>query len=116
VPLLLVIPLLKRLRRRRRLTRVRHGDITAAWDEIVDRLTDLGVPLPESLTPMELARATDRALMPLAMSYSSTVYGGRTGQARESDLIGVEWWIDRSYDGPDRARAAMSLKSLIRRP
>jgi transglutaminase-like putative cysteine protease len=116
VPLLLVIPLLKRLRRRRRLTRVRHGDITGAWDEIVDRLTDLGVPLPESLTPMELARATDRALMPLAMSYSSTVYGGRTGQARESDLIGVEWWIDRSYDGPDRARAAMSLKSLIRRP
>ncbi|MGH3650399.1 MAG: DUF4129 domain-containing protein, partial [Acidimicrobiia bacterium] len=109
-------PLVKRVRRRRRVALVRDGDITAAWDEIVDRLTDLGVPLPESLTPLELARATNHALMPLAMSYSSTVYGGRTGQARETDLVTVEWWIDRTYDAPDRARAAISLKSLIRRP
>ncbi|HJQ76960.1 MAG TPA: DUF3488 and transglutaminase-like domain-containing protein [Acidimicrobiia bacterium] len=106
------IPLAKRIRRRRRLARIRAGDITAAWDEIVDRLTDLGEPVPASMTPMELARSTDHSLLPLAISYSSTVYGGRTGQARESDLHGVEWWIERTYQGSRRARAAMSLRSL----
>ncbi len=109
------VPLYKRIRRRRRLTRIREGDITAAWDEIVDRLTDLRVDIPASLTPIEVARSTDNALMPLATSYASTIYGGRTGQARDSDLYGAEWWIDRTYDGPKRARAAMSLRSLLRR-
>jgi len=115
LPVLAVIPVSKRLRRRRRLARIRQGDITAAWDEIVDRLTDLGRDVSESLTPIELAQHTDRALMPLAVSYASTVYGGRTGQARDSDLYGVEWWIDRTFDTRARARAAMSLRSLLRR-
>lgn len=115
VPLLAIVPLYKTVRRRRRLARVRKGDITAAWDEIVDRLVDLGVDIPGSLTPIELAQSTDNALVPLAVSYASTVYGGRTGQARDSDLYGAEWWIDRTYDGTTRARAAMSLRSLIRR-
>jgi hypothetical protein len=106
------IPMAKRIRRRRRVARVRAGDITAAWDEIVDRLTDLGEPVSPSMTPMELARSTDHALIPLAVSYSSTVYGGRTGQARESDLSGVEWWIERTYEGSRRAKAALSLRSL----
>ena len=109
------IPVAKWVRRRRRLARVRKGDITAAWDEIVDRLTDLGVEVSPSLTPLELARATDSALMPLAVSYASTIYGGRTGQAEETDLYGVEWWIDRTYDVPTRARAALSWRSLLPR-
>ena len=115
LPLAGVVPMVKRLRRRRRLALVRAGDITAAWDEIVDRLTDLGEEIPGSLTPIELARTTDHALLPLAISYSATVYGGRLGQARESDLIGAEWWIERTYDGPKRARAALSVRSLVRR-
>ena len=112
---LTVIPLAKRIRRRRRLNKVRNGDITAAWDEIVDRLTDLGVEVSPALTPVEVARQTDRALLPLALSYSATVYGGRQGQAKESDLIGAEWWIERTYQGPERALAAFSLRSLTRR-
>lgn len=115
LPLLAVVPMLKKLRRRRRLARVRNGDITAAWDEIVDRLTDLGVEVSSSLTPMELARSTDHALIPLAASYSSTVYGGRTGQAEESDLVEAEWWIERNYEGSQRTRAALRLGSLLRR-
>ena len=115
LPLLAVIPLSKWARRRRRLARIRDGDITPAWDEIVDRLTDLGLQVSPSLTPVEFARSTDNALLPLAHSYSSTIYGGRTGQATESDLMSVEWWIDRHYEGPQRARAALSLKSLLRR-
>jgi hypothetical protein len=115
LPLLGVGPLFKMVRRRRRVLRVREGDITAAWDEIVDRLTDLGQTIPPSLTPIEVARSTDPALIPLAVSYASTVYGGRTGQARDSDLYGVEWWIDRTYDASSRARASLSLRSLLRR-
>jgi hypothetical protein len=115
IPLAGIIPLVKRIRRRRRLAKVRAGDITAAWDEIVDRLTDLGQDISGSLTPIELALSTDQALLSLAISYSSTVYGGRTGQARESDLYGAEWWIDRTYDGPKRTKAALSLRSLLRR-
>jgi transglutaminase-like putative cysteine protease len=115
VPLVIALPVYKWVRRRRRLARVREGDITAAWDEIVDRLTDLGVDVSPSLTPIEVARSTDSALVPLAVSYASTIYGGRTGQARDSDLYGAEWWIDRTYDAPARARAAMSIRSLMRR-
>ena len=109
------IPVFKALRRRRRLARVRNGDITAAWDEIVDRLTDLGVDVADSMTPVEVARSTNHSLLPLAHSYSATVYGGRTGQAAETDLVDVEWWIDRTYEGMERTRAAFSLRSLLRR-
>lgn len=115
IPLAAAIPIYKNLRRRRRLERVRAGDITAAWDEIVDRLADLGDPVQESLTPLEVARTTDRSLLPLAVSYAAAVYGGRTGQARESDLYGAELWIDDTYDTTTRAKAAMSLRSLMRR-
>ncbi len=115
LPGLGVVPLIKRVRRRRRLSQVKSGDITAAWDEIVDRLVDLRVEVPSSSTPIELARATDHALLPLAHTYSSTIYGGRSGQARESDLIEVEWWIQRTYQAPERMRAALSVRSLLRK-
>ncbi len=108
-----LIPVMKKLRRRRRLARLRNGDITAAWDEIVDRLTDLGVEVGPSLTPLEVARGTDPALVPLAMRYSASIYGGKGGQAREEDLYDVEWWIDRTFDGKKKTRAALSLKSLL---
>jgi hypothetical protein len=112
---LTVIPIAKRIRRRRRLTKVRNGDITAAWDEIVDRLTDLGVEVSPAMTPVEVATHTDRSLLPLALSYSATVYGGRLGQAKESDLVGAEWWIERTYQGSQRTLAAFSLRSFTRR-
>lgn len=109
------IPLFKSLRRRRRLAQIRNGDITAAWDEIVDRLTDLGVDVLASSTPLEVARSTNHVLIPLAQSYSSTVYGGRTGQGKERDLVDVEGWIARNFEGSERARAALSLRSVVRR-
>ncbi|MEE8407456.1 MAG: hypothetical protein V3S32_09940, partial [Acidimicrobiia bacterium] len=110
-----VIPLLKSLRRRRRLKTIRNGDITAAWDEIVDQLTDLGETVHPSKTPMEFATETDPALLSLAVSYSAAIYGGRTGEAKESDLLEVEGWILRRYDGVTRAKAAISTRSLIGR-
>jgi hypothetical protein len=110
------IPLVKRARRRRRLRRVRAGDITAAWDEIVDRLTDMGEPVTPSLTPLEFARATDLALLPLANGYSAAVYGDKNGTATEADLVTVEWWIQRRFDYSQRFRGAINPRSLLRRP
>lgn len=115
IPLAAAIPLVKRLRRRRRLHHIREGDVTAAWDELIDRLADLGDPVPSSLTPIEVARTTDPALLPLAVSYAAAVYGGRSGEARESDFFGAELWLDNNYDTGARARAAMSVRSLLDR-
>ena len=110
-----VIPLIKAMRRRRRLKTIRSGDITAAWDEIIDRLTDLGETVPPSKTPMEFATETDPALLSLAVKYSAAIYGDRTGKAQESDLLEVEGWMHRSYDGATRAKAAINPRSLIGR-
>jgi transglutaminase-like putative cysteine protease len=114
IPLAGAIPLVKRVRRRRRLHRIREGDVTAAWDEIVDRLADLGEPFSPALTPLEAARATDPALLPLAVSYAAAIYGGRERQARESDFFGAELWLDSHYDTGAKARAAMSVRSLFK--
>ncbi|HJQ90141.1 MAG TPA: DUF3488 and transglutaminase-like domain-containing protein [Acidimicrobiia bacterium] len=110
-----LIPTLKAFRRRRRIQRLREGDITAAWDEIVDRLADLGAPVPSNQTPLEFAHATDRSLVPLASSYSATVYGNREGLGHVSDLTHVETWIKRNFEGRDRALASLNPKSLIDR-
>jgi transglutaminase-like putative cysteine protease len=116
VALLLVsIPAIKSVRRRRRIRRLVDGDITAAWDEIVDRLADLGSPVPSYQTPLEFARGTDRALVPLASSYSAAIYGNRTGLGHVSDLTHVETWIKQSFEGKDRALAALNPRSLIDR-
>jgi transglutaminase-like putative cysteine protease len=113
--LLGLIPLLKSMRRRRRLRRLRQGDITAAWEEIVDRLADLGRPVPAHQTPIEFARSTDRSLLPLANSYSAAIYGNRNGRGHETDLVNIENWIKIRFDGGERARAVFNPKSLIDR-
>ena len=113
--LLALVPMLKAFRRRRRIKRLHEGDITAAWDEIVDRLADLGTPVPSHQTPLEFAHATDRSLVPLASSYSATVYGDRQGLGHVSDLSHVETWIKRNFEGRDRALASLNPKSLIPR-
>jgi hypothetical protein len=113
--LLALIPLLKSLRRRGRVRRLRQGDITAAWDEIVDRLADLGRPVPAHQTPIEFARSTDRSLLPLATSYSAAVYGDRNGHAHETDLVTIENWIKLRFEGPERALAAFNPRSLLDR-
>ena len=115
VLLVLLIPAAKRIRRRRRLNAIQRGDITAAWEELVDRLDDLGTPVPASSTPLEFAQDTDSALVPLAVRYSSTIYGGREGQGEITDLYGMEGWVETNYDGLHRARAALNPRSLWRR-
>ncbi|HEX9645063.1 MAG TPA: transglutaminaseTgpA domain-containing protein [Acidimicrobiia bacterium] len=68
-------PALRWWRRRRRLERLRHGDITAAWEEIVGRLEDLGASVDGTATPREVADQVDPAMVPLASLYGRSVYG-----------------------------------------
>lgn len=109
------IPLWKRRRTKRRRSAARTGDIEAAWDEIVDRLTDLGAGPDSHLTPIEFAAETDRNLMPLANSYSAALYGKRPAADAGRHLEPAETWIDVSFDRRSRLAASMSLRSLGRR-
>jgi transglutaminase-like putative cysteine protease len=119
VPLLILIgfavPLLKGLRRRRRMSTIRTGDITAAWDEIVDQLSDLGEPVPDHNTPVEFALATDRSLVPVARAYGAAIYGGRANEGKVDDFLAVEHWIKLRYEGGRRMRARFNPASLLKR-
>jgi transglutaminase-like putative cysteine protease len=69
------IPTVKWWQRRRRMRRLEHGDISAAWEDIVARLTDLGdAPSPAS-TPRQIADSVDQAMVPLAVVYGRAIYG-----------------------------------------
>jgi transglutaminase-like putative cysteine protease len=76
-----LIPALKWVRRRHRLRALSTGDVSAAWREIVDRLSDLGEEPSRAATPVEVAAATDPAMLPLARAYGETVYGRPVGRA-----------------------------------
>ena len=70
-----LVPGLKWLRRSHRMRRLASGDITAAWEDISDRLDDLRVRPPATETPLELATAVDDAMVPLAGVYGRFMYG-----------------------------------------
>ncbi len=118
---MLIIPGVKWLRRRRRLERLRNGDIGAAWVEITDRLTDLGSPVPAHQTPLEVARQTDSSLGPLAHEYGRSAYG--PGEAPGSERISVaersfqavEAHLRTEYELSKRAWAWIRPGSLRRR-
>lgn len=108
-----LVPLLKNVRRRRRLARLRDGDITAAWEEIVDRLVDLRQPVPAHLTPLEFARSADEALVPVAVNYSAAIYGDHNGSGIEADLEAVEEWLKRRYESGQRIIATFNPRSFF---
>ncbi len=119
------LPLLKRFRRSRRMRRLRSGDITAAWEEIVAQLTDFGRSPQPSLTPDELARMTDPAMEPLAMVYGRAVYGppapapSDRWRVAEQSLVDTSDRLAAGHSRWQRLRAMYSPASLIgafRRP
>ena len=73
--LLAAVPSIKWWKRRRRMKRLEDGDITAAWEDIVARLTDLGEKPSPATTPRQLAMSVDRVMVPLAIVYGRSVYG-----------------------------------------
>lgn len=108
------IPGVKAIRRRRRLARLKQGDIGAAWAEITDRLADLGHQLDPSRTPRETAISIDRALLPLAFRLSADVYGERIAEDREAVFHEAEARIKRDLSRWQWWWASVQLRSLIR--
>lgn len=110
-----LIPGIKAVRARRRLGRIRTGDVTAAWEDIVDRLTDLGVGIDPSLTPSELARRQDASMVPLASMYSARIYGGvRRGDSRAA-YASARSALDRRFPTSQRVYSWFVPTSLRRR-
>ncbi|HEX2420399.1 MAG TPA: DUF3488 and transglutaminase-like domain-containing protein [Acidimicrobiia bacterium] len=76
--LLGLVPAAKLVRRRARLRRLAGGDVTAAWAELIDRLSDLGHRPPLSETPSEVAASFEGpGLRPLAERLSAHLFGRR---------------------------------------
>lgn len=76
VALVAATPGTRWLARRRRLHRLRHGDIAAAWEEITVRLAGLGESITVNETPMELAARFGGELRPLAGMVTAAVSEG----------------------------------------
>ena len=115
-----LLPGIKWLRRKRRIRRLQTGDITAAWTEIVDHLTDLGDGPARSSTPTEFANRTDHMMRPLADVYGASVYGSGADDAGSirlatRSLIDTEDRLRRRYSLAQRITARYKIGTLLPR-
>jgi hypothetical protein len=115
------IPILKWARRRTRMRRLADGDISAAWEEIVVKLTDFGAEPDPAATPIEVAATVDGAMKPLASVYSRSVYGSednvsdaQADTARQSMQLTSDRFVMK-YSAIERFRSHYRLGSLTRR-
>ena len=115
------IPIAKWARHRARMRRLEDGDISAAWEEIVVKLTDFGEEPDPAATPTEVAATVDDAMKPLAAVYSRSVYGSsgqlssaQTDTARRSMQLTSDRFVMR-YSAIERFRSYYRLASLRRR-
>lgn len=108
------IPTYKVIRRRRRLAAIHTGAIDAAWDEIVDRLRDLGAEVPVHETPLEIARRHHADLIPLATLYTASAYGGRPRGDGRTAFARADERIDRRYTRLSRTVAGFRVRSIGR--
>ena len=109
------VPGYKAIRRRRRLAAIRTGNVDAAWDEIVDRLRDLGGEVPGFETPIEIASRHHEDLVPLATIYTASAYGGRPRGDSRTAFSRADERISRRYGRLDRLIASVQTRSLRRR-
>ena len=120
--------IIKRVRRRRRHSGEPTRRISGAWDEFTDRLAELGVDLPPSLTPREVGRAAtarfgaDTTLPIVTLSHDL----GRAIYAREeptAEMADSAWHLETLFEENlwnslgkrDRIAARLSIVSLVRR-
>ena len=109
-----VLPLVKLIRRRRRLAQVATGNIETAWLEITDRLRDLGSAVSEDMTPLEIAAARHDDLVPLARMYTAKAYGGSPiGDGRRAFEV-ADTRLSRELNRPQKIKERVALASLRR--
>lgn len=113
-------PLVTWFRRRRRDRRLSKGDISAAWEDIVDRLADLKEPIDPADTPLEAASSIDDAFVPLARVYGRALYGDGSEETalldRASDAhLQATQHLTTRYSTGERLRAVYRPSRLITR-
>jgi hypothetical protein len=114
------VPGIKWVRRRLRMRRLAAGNVSAAWREITDRLTDLGEAPEAATTPREYAVQTDDSMVPLADAYGQEVYGPRAGPTASvavatRSLSETEDHLTTRFSLPRRMTAWYRLRSLTPR-
>lgn len=118
----------KRVRRSRRRTGDPNKRISGAWDEFTDRLAELGVDLPPSLTPREVSRAatarfgadTTLPIETLSHDLSRAVYARELPTEAMADSA---WQLESLFEENlwsslgkrERLAARLSIVSLVRR-
>jgi transglutaminase-like putative cysteine protease len=107
-----LVPVLKKIRRQLRLRRLRRGDIAAAWIEITDQLRDLGHPVEDYLTPLEIAGDLDPMLFPLAQRVTTAVYGERAVTGAEEAFRSAERHLRNRHPSRERILGRLALRSL----
>ncbi len=118
---IVAIPIIKWARHRTRMRRLANGDIAAAWEEIVVRLTDFGEEPDPAATPLEVATVVDDAMKPLASVYSRSVYGKATevstdnADAARRSMQMTNDRLTTRYSSLERLRSQYRLGSLMRR-
>ncbi|MCP3974569.1 MAG: transglutaminase domain-containing protein [bacterium] len=115
------IPIMKWWRRRRRMRRLRTGDISAAWEAVVARLDDLGTPPNPTDTPAEVAVKVDPAMTPLATVYARSLYGGvatlpdQLIDTAKASLTNTEQRLATRHSRMERLIASYRLRTLVPR-
>lgn len=113
------IPATKWRQRRRRMQRLEDGDITAAWEDIVARLNDLGEAPSPAATPRQIATSVDTAMVPLAVAYGRAVYGP-TASIRPEHVMTARMALEETraklsvtHTIPQRVLAAYRPASIV---
>ena len=122
------VMMLKRTRRNRRSSGDPTKRITGAWDEFTDRLAELGVDVPASLTPREVSRAatarfgtdTTMPIVMLSRDISRAVYARERPTPAMADSA---WELETLFEQNlwsslprrDRIAARLSIVSFVRR-
>ncbi|MGA9597276.1 MAG: transglutaminaseTgpA domain-containing protein [Acidimicrobiia bacterium] len=113
------IPMIKWWQRRTRMRRLESGDITAAWEDVVARLTDLGDAPSPANTPRQIADSVDSAMVPLAVVYGRAVYGPEATVSPENvatasaSLDATRARLATRHSVPQRVIAAYRPASII---
>lgn len=108
------IPIYKLIRRKRRLARISRGEVDVAWNEIIDRLSDLGAGIDPAHTPIEIARSESHDLLPLAHLYSAAAYGGQRSVDCLDEFKRAEDGLRRRYEGRRWRTSYVKIDSLRR--
>jgi len=88
------------------------GEVDAAWEEIVDRLADLGTHVDPAHTPIEIARRESPELLPLARRYSAAAYGRKSSGPCIEDFERAETALRMRYEGRRWRASAFRVDSL----